>query len=455
MAGALVHLDGGYHQATTDASGWYRIVLPAGDATFTVTAFGYHDGSLPLAVPDGGAVVGDLDLDLRPLATVSGKITGPDGEIVAGATVTAAATPVAGVVTDAAGIYALELPAGADRIYNLRARADGYGSALVTVTLAGPLTADIELPPQTAEDFESGGFASYGWQQGGDTGWIIDTAAPTRGPTAPGPAPVGDHGVSRLSLVYDVLDEGDLAFQVRVSSEPGYDNLRFYVDGVLQQSWSGDMAWFPWVQRLTAGRHTLLWSYEKDESVNGGDDAAWLDMIEFPAQATPALPAIGVAPGALAATVHPGGSKDLALAVSNSGDADLAYTVSTGSLPTVLAVENPVKHLVPAKNQADARAAVAPGGDIGGPDVFGYTWRGSDHPYGPELRLGRHQRRRHAGRPGRRPERGPLRPGLRLPLLRPDLRARSGSAPTASSASPPPATPGRTRASPTPRSPTT
>ncbi len=384
LAGALVRLDGGYHQVLTDAAGAFRLVLPAGAATFSVTAFGYVDGSLAVTVPDGGAVAGDLSLVLRPLATVGGLVTGPEGEAVPGATVAAEGTPLAPVLADAGGRYAIALPAGPGQVYTLRARAAGYGSAVATVAVNGPQSVDFALPPQTAEDFESGGFGSYAWQPSGDAGWTVDAGVAWEGSHSARSGVIGHGDFSRLSLAYDGLDAGELSFRYRVSCEAGYDFMRFYVDGVLQASWSGDVPWTRHVQHLTAGPHALLWSYEKDGSVAGGLDAGWLDFIELPAQATPLLPALTVQPAALTATLAPGDSAQLPLLLINSGDAELQFAASSGALPAVLSVVNPVKHVTVNKTEADLRAAIERRLGAGGPDVFGYAWRDSDHPYGPQ-----------------------------------------------------------------------
>ena len=74
---------------------------------------------------------------------------------------------------------------------------------------------------------------------------------------------------------------GRLSFWYKVSSEQGYDFLRFYVDGTPVLATSGEVPWtqFTWV--LGAGPHTLRWDYSKDTVVSVGSDTAWVDYIDF------------------------------------------------------------------------------------------------------------------------------------------------------------------------------
>jgi len=51
--------------------------------------------------------------------------------------------------------------------------------------------------------------------------------------------------------------------------------------------WSGaaNPAWQAFTTPITAGTHTLRWSYEKDASASVGADAAWIDALSLPAVA--------------------------------------------------------------------------------------------------------------------------------------------------------------------------
>jgi len=103
-----------------------------------------------------------------------------------------------------------------------------------------------------------------------------------------------------FSLKSDEIDDGETAglqmagtfaagtvrFYVKISTEPTFDTLQFFIDGVLQATWSGtaNTAWqlsasYP----VGVGHHTLSWIYTKDGSASVGMDAVYLDGLTTPA----------------------------------------------------------------------------------------------------------------------------------------------------------------------------
>ena len=75
-----------------------------------------------------------------------------------------------------------------------------------------------------------------------------------------------------------------ISFALSVSSERNYDWLRFYVDGVQQERWSGVVAWTTADIALSLSGGTAYefkWAYTKDVSVDSGADAAWVDDISL------------------------------------------------------------------------------------------------------------------------------------------------------------------------------
>lgn len=74
---------------------------------------------------------------------------------------------------------------------------------------------------------------------------------------------------------------GTITFSYKISSENNYDWLSFYVDSIRVLRWSGVHNWATLNYDFLAGFHTFEWRYEKDYSVHGGEDKAWLKYICF------------------------------------------------------------------------------------------------------------------------------------------------------------------------------
>jgi formylglycine-generating enzyme required for sulfatase activity len=98
-------------------------------------------------------------------------------------------------------------------------------------------------------------------------------------------------------VILTVPKDGEVTFWYRVSSERGYDVLRFSVDGRVLGEWSGEVAWTQVSYPVTAGTRTFRWEYAKDGSVSSGADTAYLDDIVFPGVAPPQAPTPAVPAG--------------------------------------------------------------------------------------------------------------------------------------------------------------
>ncbi|MBN3036744.1 MAG: PKD domain-containing protein, partial [Bacteroidales bacterium] len=136
--------------------------------------------------------------------------------------------------------------------------------------------------PGLIEDFETGDFSKFPWLLGGLSPWTIDTSAPYEGMYAARSGQTTGNGFSLLSLMLQVDQPGEISFWLKVSSEPMYDFLRFSIDNVLISEWSGETGWIQAAFPVEPGNHLFTWSYEKDFSVNLGEDCARLDFIIFP-----------------------------------------------------------------------------------------------------------------------------------------------------------------------------
>lgn len=102
----------------------------------------------------------------------------------------------------------------------------------------------------------------------------------------------------QTTLSTGISGPGTLRFWWKVSSEEGFDFLRFYVDdlSVPMASISGETDWQPVSVHLAPGNHVFHWIYSKDATVSAGQDAGWLDEVVF----TPQAPLLLSAPQLLA-----------------------------------------------------------------------------------------------------------------------------------------------------------
>ncbi len=136
---------------------------------------------------------------------------------------------------------------------------------------------------QILEDWESGGFSSFNWQEDGDLPWVINSQYPFEGVYDAASGDIDDNSTSELYISYYVMGNDSISFHRKVSSEPDYDFLTFYIDNVAVQAWSGiNESWQRQAYAVEEGMHTFKWVYSKDFNTTGGADKAWLDNISLP-----------------------------------------------------------------------------------------------------------------------------------------------------------------------------
>lgn len=136
---------------------------------------------------------------------------------------------------------------------------------------------------QVSENWETGNMSRFPWESAGDGLWFISSENPYEGTYCLQSGQISDDQKSELTININVLSDDSISFFRKVSSEDEYDFLRFYIDGEMIAEWCGETGWRRQSFPLNAGGHILKWTYEKDYSESYGDDAAYLDMISFPA----------------------------------------------------------------------------------------------------------------------------------------------------------------------------
>jgi len=150
-----------------------------------------------------------------------------------------------------------------------------------TISEDTTITANFQGKRYT-DDFESGDLKHLAWQGSVDSGWSVTQEKAALGKFSAKSATIPNGAQSSLKLSATVRS-GIGSFEYKVSSEAGWDYLEFYIDGVLMESWSGDVDWTRYAFSISAGTHALEWRYSKDVDRSAGLDAAFIDNLMLPA----------------------------------------------------------------------------------------------------------------------------------------------------------------------------
>jgi hypothetical protein len=269
-----------------DIGDYYRMLLPGRyDVRFSA------EGYLPqifynVRVNEFAATVLNVQLQQTQEISVSGTVLDVmTFEPIEGATVELVASSIDPVTTDSTGQYTF--PEIVEDIYTFEVTKDGYAPIFEEILVTEEQNiVDFLLFPAAVESFETGEFSDE-WTFAGNANWVIDNTTSYDGVYSARSGSIGDSQTSAILTTVDMLQDGVVQFWKKVSSESGYDFLKFYVDGIPQDSWSGEVGWSEEVFNLEAGTHTLKWSYEKDYWVSEGSDCAWIDYIVFPSTQIP------------------------------------------------------------------------------------------------------------------------------------------------------------------------
>jgi len=314
----------------SDASfGRYYRLLQNGNYTVTFSAYGYIPQTFNnVNINSVGQTI--LNVNLVPALSVSvtGVVTDlATGLPIQGVTIEVMNTPVPSVTTNALGEYTI--PAIMEGTYDFRISKINYATIIQSknVTVSNHIF-NFQLQITTAWSFESGVYEPQ-WTFGGSAPWYITNVGAYDGLYCSRSGAIGDNANSDMSLTLTFSSGGDISFFRKVSSEAGYDYLRFYIDGVQQGLWAGTVDWSEVSYPVTAGTHTMKWSYSKDVGVVSGSDCAWVDFINFPPIIPPPDPAdININPLSFNQSLPANSSIDKQLNIANLGETDLTFTAT-------------------------------------------------------------------------------------------------------------------------------
>ncbi len=162
-------------------------------------------------------------------------------------------------------------------------------SAVLTARLVNP-SHDVHIGESLAlivgrrevETFAGNAFHTAGWSQGAHPWEIVSDSSDLGNLCLRSARTLTHNQTSTIELSCNVTQPDSIAFRCMVSSEAGYDKLRFYIDGEEIFSDSGEKDWYRMVYAVEPGQHTFKFSYEKDYSVSSHWDCALLDDVELP-----------------------------------------------------------------------------------------------------------------------------------------------------------------------------
>ncbi len=179
------------------------------------------------------------------------------------------------------------------------------------------------------ENFENG-FGGFGWSFNGGN-WTTETGSHDNSMTARS-AVITHNQSTSISVTLLCPAAGEVTFWKKVSSEQSYDQLKFFLNGILKNQWSGTTdTWSQESFATPAGMNVFTWTYAKDSMVSAGMDCAWVDDIIFPATGgTSGSPALYIPVGIVDFDhVLQGDSATQTLTVTNNGDAVLIGSMQT------------------------------------------------------------------------------------------------------------------------------
>lgn len=156
----------------------------------------------------------------------------------------------------------------------------GIGTTAPTAILhVNETNNNIAVPRRWFDGFEDGTLAPF--TTTGNANWFTSNAAGEQntGTFGASSGAITHNQSSSISITLTLGAAGTISFSKLVSSESCCDHLEFYIDGALQNQWGGEIGWSPESFAVTAGTHTFTWTYDKDGSVNTGNDKALIDDI--------------------------------------------------------------------------------------------------------------------------------------------------------------------------------
>jgi len=198
------------------------------------------------------------------------------------------------------------------------------------------LSGIVNIPVgQMNEGFETGDFSAFPWNVETVRPWTIVSTDPASGTyCAQSNTTTTHYQSSVMQITWPTSVAGQIRFDYKVSSESNYDYLKFYINGNQMGQWSGtsNTNWQTISYPVSASNsNTFKWEYYKDQSVDGGQDRAWVDNIMVPVSSgnTPNIPIARVSVEAIDfGEVHLFETVTASFTIANLGNVPLTGTIT-------------------------------------------------------------------------------------------------------------------------------
>jgi hypothetical protein len=136
------------------------------------------------------------------------------------------------------------------------------------------------------ETFETGDFSAFDWESLGGAPWIVDSSTANSGTYSARSGAIGNGNLTTLQVEVEIVEDGEISFFLKTSSEGDKDKLTFYIDNETEGVWSGVTDWTSASFSVNSGIRRFRWIYMKDSSGSYGEDCCWIDDIQFPSAHT-------------------------------------------------------------------------------------------------------------------------------------------------------------------------
>lgn len=272
---------------SNESFGRYYRMLADGLYTVTFSAFGYESVTVSnVAITSQGQTVLDIALSSSTLYTVestvlAGETNVPVENVIVDFYYNLNDEPVLQSITDSNGYFTFnQIPSGE---YQLVFRHDNFATLLSSITVNNHISTTFYLFEPRIISFENNELADFSFS--GNAPWTLVNNSYYEGSHSVRSGSINSWQSSKLILNIDLAHAGEISFFKKVSTEANYDFFYFKIDGVTKGQWSGEMNWSESNYYISAGEHTLEWSYEKDGYVEEGSDCAWIDYLRMPKSA--------------------------------------------------------------------------------------------------------------------------------------------------------------------------